>query len=337
MNKNHGWTPTGKIKLAIFALLFLVAFGTSGFILVERMGPLESLYMTVITMSTVGFGEVSPLHPGGRVFVIFLIVASVVTVTFAGSAIGQFILEGQLRNILGRRKMDTKIKNLSDHYVIAGFGRVGRKVAEEYTRRKVPFVVIENNPTVVSELEKESLLYINGPATEDESLLAAGIDRARVLISTLPNEADNVYLSLTARQMNPNLYIIARADQPEGEKKLKRAGANSVVSPHLLGGIRMAMAALRPNVVDFMQMTALEGSGLGIEEVQVPPGCRFGGKTLADSGMKAEYGVTVIGIKKGNQQLQINPPPSAVIEPGDILVLIGASDKLEQLTGQMDR
>ncbi len=152
------------------------------------------------------------------------------------------------------------------------------------------------------------------------------------MVSTLPSEADNVYLSLTARHMNPELYIIARADNPGGERKLKRAGADSVVSPHILGGMRMAMSSLRPNVVDFMQITSLGEEGLGVEEISVPVGCRFSGKSLMESGIKAEYGVTVVGIKKPNQKIQINPPPDAVILENDILVLVGSSDELERLT-----
>jgi voltage-gated potassium channel len=253
--------------------------------------------MTVITLSTVGYGEVHPLHPMGRVFVIFLIIFGVIAGTLAISSLGQFVLEGQLRNIMGRRKMKTKIKKMSNHYILAGYGRVGREVVQAYVRRKVPFIVLENDNTTLNQLNAEGHLYIEGHATEDSVLLAAGTDRAKVLISTLPSEADNVYLALTARHMNPKLYIICRADHPDGEKKLKRAGANYVVSPHVLGGVRMAMASLRPNVVDFMQMTALGNSGLDIEEVTVPDGCRFNGQSLIDSKVKADYDVTVIGIE----------------------------------------
>ncbi len=335
MKNGFKFTPVRKLMIGLIALFCLLLIGTAGFMIIEKMSPLEGVYMTVITLSTVGFGEVAPLHSVGRVFVIILIVSGVVAVTFTGSAIGQFVLEGELRNILGRRKMETDIKKLSNHFIIAGYGRVGKKVGEEYSRRKASFVVIEQNEKVCADLESENIPHVKGPATEDEILLAAGVERARALVSTLPNEADNVYLALTARHMNSKLFIIARADQPEGEKKLKRAGADSVISPHILGGIRMAMASLRPNVVDFMQMTASETTGLGFEEVQVPPNCRFSGKTLIDSGIKAEYGVTVIGIKKSGQTMQINPAPTAMIESGDILVLVGANDKLERVTAEM--
>lgn len=257
MNVGDGIAPTKKLLLSVSILLLLAVFGTVGFVILENMGPLEGLYMTVITISTVGFEEVRPLHQAGHVFVIALIVFSLVTGTFAVSALGQIVIEGQLRNIMGRRKMQAKIKKLSDHYIIAGFRRVGRQVAEAFTRRKVPFIVIENSNSTMNHLDAEAYLYIEGEATDDEILISAGVDRAKVLVSTLPAEADNVYLALTARSMSQSLYIICRADHPEGEKKLKRAGANHVVSPHVLGGMRMAMASLRPNVLDFMQMTAI--------------------------------------------------------------------------------
>ncbi len=334
-NNNDTLSLTTRLQLALLAILVVALAGTVGFSVLEDMSPLESLYMTVITLSTVGFGEITPLHPGGRIFVIILIIFGVASATFGASTLGQIILEGQLRKILGRRKMESKIKKLSGHCIIAGFGRVGRQVAEEYANRKVPFIVIEKNEDSLDTLNLTNYNYIAGEATEDETLLAAKVMEARVLVSTLPSEADNVYLALTARHINPNLFIIARADNPGGERKLRRAGADTVVSPHILGGMRMAMSSLRPNVVDFMQMTSLGDEGLGVEEISIPVGCRFGGKTLIESGIKAEYGVTVIGIKRPNQKMQINPPPDATMFEKDILILVGSSKELERLTLEM--
>ncbi len=328
-------SPVKKFQLAMLLLATLILIGTLGLIMIENMDPLDALYMTIITLSTVGFGEVHPLHPAGRIFIVGLIIFGVAGVTYGATAVGQMILEGELRRILGRRKMDKKIKRLDDHHIIAGFGRVGRQVADEYARRRVPFVVIENDNAAINYLESTGYSYVSGEATEDIVLDEAGMDRAKVLVSTLPSEADNVYLTLTARHMNPNLLIIARADHSHGEKKLKRAGANVVVSPHVLGGMRMAMASLRPNVVDFMQMTSLGEAGLGIEELMVPEKCDYAGKSLVDSRIKAEFGVTVIGVKKPNQSLSINPDPGLIIRPGDILILIGSTQSLETLAGRM--
>lgn len=327
--------PARKLQLALLIMLIVVLGGVIGFSILEKMGPLDALYMTAITLSTVGFGEIVPLHTGGRIFVIILIVIGVASATFTASTLGQLILEGQFRRLMGRRKMDSKIKKLSGHFIIAGFGRVGRQVAEEFSNRKVPFIVIEKNEDSLNQLNATDYKYIAGEATEDDVLISARVKEAKVLVSTLPSEADNVYLALTARHINPDLYIIARADNPGGERKLRRAGANSVVSPHILGGMRMAMSSLRPNVVDFMQMTSLGDEGLGFEEISVPIGCRFGGKSLVESGIKSQYGVTVVGIKKPNKKMQINPAPSAIIEENDILVLVGSTEELERLTIEM--
>lgn len=333
--KNNGFTPSQKLLVSIVILVALAVTGMVGFSTLENMSLLNSLYMTIITISTVGFGEVQALHTQGRIFVIFLIFFSMVAVAFAVSAIGQFVLEGQLRTILGRRKMQTKIQKLSNHYIIAGFGRVGRQVAETFLSRKISFIVIEKDNAALNQLDAEGYLYVQGLATEDDILMQAGVEKAKVLVSTLPEESDNVYLALTARHMNPNLHIICRADNPSGEKKLKRAGANYVVSPHILGGMRMAMASLRPNVVDFMQMTAIGGSEIGIEEISVPEGCSIGGKTLIESRIKADYGVTVIGIKKAGREMRINPPPDAMVEAGDVLLMVGSSDQLEKFTARL--
>jgi voltage-gated potassium channel len=194
MNNNSALTPSKKLSLGLIVLFAIIVGGSIGFSILENMRPLDALYMTVITLSTVGFGEVSPLSPAGRAFVMILIIVGVMTATFTASTIGQIVLEGQLRSLLGRKKMDNKIKKLSSHNIIAGFGRVGRQVAEEYARRKVPFVVIEKNPEALNYLQSTGYNYVEGEATEDDILYGVGIDRAKVLVSTLPSEADNVYL-----------------------------------------------------------------------------------------------------------------------------------------------
>jgi len=212
---------------------------------------------------------------------------------------------------------------------------VGRQGAREVVKKKVPFVVIEMDETAIKHLIEDDILFVQGKATEDEVLRKAGIESAKTLISTLPDEAHNVYLTLTARDFNRDLMIIARADFEEGEKKLLRAGANHVVSPHILGGQRMAMASLRPNVVDFMQMTALGEEGLSIEEVVIPPGCRFSGLTLIESKLKQEYNVTIVGLRKTDHRMTITPGPNTVLNEGDVLVLIGPTEDLERLSKEL--
>jgi len=325
-----------KLRLTLVALGMIVVFGTTGFVFIEGYRPLDGLYMTIITLSTVGFGEVRELSDQGRMFAMILIVLGVSLGAFTASVLGQMVLEGQLREIYGRKKMQNKIRKLTGHAVIAGYGRVGRHVTREYMRRKEPCVVIEMDPTALQMLAADGVYFVEGSATGDDVLRAAGIEKARTLITTLPDEAQNVYITLSSRYMNKDLKIIARADLDDGERKLIRAGANHVVSPHILGGQRMAMASLRPNVVDFMHTTTLGNGGLSIEEMLIPKGYRLAGKSLIDSQLKQDYHVTIIGIKKGDQEITITPGPQTVLDEGDVLVLVGSAADLERLGNSLD-
>lgn len=224
-------TSLQKLRIAMAGTLLVIFLGTSGFMYFEDMSVLDAVYMTVITLSTVGFKEVTPLHPVGRIFVIFLIVFGVALAAFTISVIGQLVLEGQLQAFFGRRKMESRIKKIHNHFIIAGFGRVGRQVATEFARRDVPFLVLEKDAEAINHISAEGWLFIQGDATDEDILRSAGIESARTLISTLPDEAHNVYLTLTARDMCKDLQIIARADYEGGGKKLFRAGANHVVTP----------------------------------------------------------------------------------------------------------
>ncbi len=324
-----------KLFTVILALAMVVVVGTLGFMLLEGMSALDALYMTVITLSTVGFSEISPMHPLGRIFTMVLIVFGVSLGAFGATAIGQIILEGQIRQIYGKKKMETKLKKMSGHHIIAGLGRVGRQVAEEFSKRKVPFVVIEKKADSDTEYDYTGLVLLRGEATDEKVLQRAGIERARTLISTLPDEAQNVYLTLTARAMNKDLHIIARADVEGGEKKLMRAGADYVVSPHVMGGMRMAHASLRPNVVDSVHMATLGDGGLSVEEVVIPTECRLIGKNLIDSRLKEDYGATAIGIKKPGEKMTIAPTPQTVLDESDTLVIIGPTDGLERLSDDL--
>jgi voltage-gated potassium channel len=327
-----GASPASKLRFALLAMVVLIATGTIGFAVIEDMDPLNALYMTVITLSTVGFGEVNPLHPEGKLFAIALIIVGFFVVGSMVTFLGQMTLEGRFRELVVRRKMEKKLKSIKDHYIIAGYGRVGRHVTAEIAAKKADYVVIEGDREAVELLVAEGRPHVAGDATTEDVLAEAGIERARTLISTLPQEALNVYLTLTARHMNPKLNIIARADFEEGEKKLIRAGADHVVIPHVLGGIRMAKAALQPNVVDFMQMTSMGEAGLSVEELRIPDGAWLMGQSFLGSNLKRDYGVTVIGIKQQGEQMRVNPGPQTVINSGDILVILGDTHDLERLS-----
>jgi len=316
--------------------VLIVVGGMIGFMILENMSPLDALYMTVITLSTVGFGEVNPLHPAGRLFVIFLIVFGMAIAASLAALLGEQVLEGHFRSLVTRRKMENRLKKMTEHYIIAGFGRVGRQVAKEFQAKGAPCVVIEKSETSTDQIMAQGFVTLQGDATDDEVLVAAGIERAHTLISTLPEEAQNVYLTLTARYMNPKLKIIARADFEEGEKKLLRAGADHVIIPHVLGGIRMAKAALQPHVVDFMQMASMGDEGLLVEELVVPDDSSLTGKSLADSKLKQTYGITIIGVKQRGRRMNINPKAETVLNGQDVIVMLGSEDDLERLSRDIE-
>jgi len=321
-----------KLKIALGALLIVIVIGTLGYSLIEGWNILDSLYMSVITISTVGFQEIHPLSSTGRVFTIFFIIFGVGTTLYAIGAGAQLMLEGQIRSILGRRKMSKKIQEIKDHYIICGYGKVGQQIYSEFSSRLVPCTVVEKNPEVVEKAIKDGVLVIQGDSTLDSVLEEAGIKRAKGLISAVASEADNVVISLSARELNPNIVIVARAETEESEKKLLRAGANRSISPHTLGGTRMALAALRPHLVDFMQVaTSAEGMDIRIEELEVKEGSSISGSTLKECEIRLRVGVIVLGIHKKTGQMLFTPPPDAKMEPGDTLIAIGKREDLEKL------
>ena len=321
-----------KLKIVLMILVLVISFGTLGYTIIERWSPLDSLYMTLITLSTVGFGEVYALSPTGKIFTMILVIFGVAGAGYTISIIGQMIVEGEIKKLLGRRKMEKGLKELKDHYIVCGFGRVGRRIAQELCVRKVPFVVIDNVPAKIEQAEKDCFLFVQGDATNDHTLQEAGIERAKGLITALVNEADNVFIVLSARQLNPKLFITARVESDEAEKKLLRAGADKVVSPHKIGGIRMALTAIRPNLVDFMSVVTFDqDTDLTIEEIQIKPDSSLIQSTLRDCAIRKEFGIMVVGIKKVGKEVFLNPSPETKIEAGDILIVIGEKEKLDKL------
>lgn len=310
----------------------MISFGTFGYTLIEKWPPLESLYMTVITLSTVGFREVYPLSPTGKVFTMIVVIFGVGGAAYTASIMGKMIVEGEIRKVLGRRKMEKSLKDLKDHYIVCGYGRVGKRICKEFCIRKVPFVIVEKSSQIIAQIEKDGFLFVQGDSTEDSVLTSAGIEKAKGLVSAVANEADNVFIVLSARQLNPDLFITARADSDSAEKKLKRAGANKVVSPYKIGGIRMALTTLRPNLVDFMKVVTFDKeTGLVIEEIEVKPNSALTQDTLKDSPIREEFGIMVVGIKKPGKDVFLNPSPETKIEAGDILIVIGEKEQLEKL------
>jgi len=328
---NTTTSPIQKLRMVLMAVIMVAMLGTFGLMSLENMSFMDALYMTVITLSTVGFGEVKELHADSRIFVMFMIIVGVMLGGYLVTIIGQLTFEGHFKEIVLRRKMNKNIRKLTGHNIIAGFGRVGRQVAREFASNKAPFIVIEKADSDIDKIISAGYNHIIGDATDEDILREAGIERAITLISTLPDEAHNVYLTLTAKDLNPKLKIIARADFEEGEKKLLRAGADYVVIPHILGGLRMAFATLRPHVVDFMQIASAGKDGLSLEEIVIPEKSPLHEKSLLESGLKKKYGVTVVGIKPVKGKMILNPEPDTALKEGDTLVLIGQMDQLEVL------
>jgi voltage-gated potassium channel len=316
-------------------LLLLVSLGTGGYMVIQGWSPLDSLYMTIITLGTVGFREITPLSDVGKVFTILLIVFGVSVLGYIVGSLAQIMFEGQIQRIIGRKKVEKRIDALQDHYIICGFGRIGALICKEFAAKPIPFVVIEKHPEVHDKLHHEEYLHIRGDATEDETLLRAGIKRAKGLISVVTSDTENVYITLTARGLNPDLYILARSGEDGSEIKLKRAGANKVISPYVIGGNRMAQAILRPNVVDFIEIaTGREHLELQMEEIIIPAESSFVGENLAGSGFRKETGVIIVGIKKAHGRMVFNPDSHTKLEGLDTLIVLGdppSIAKLEEL------
>lgn len=320
------------LKIAVTFLVVVIILGTLGYTWIEHWGLLDALYMTIITIATVGFHEVRELSSAGKIFTIFLIIGGVGTAGYTLGSLIEVMLEGYLGDIIGGRRMKRKIAELKNHYIVCGFGRVGQQVAREFKRAGAPFIVLDSNPEVKDRMDAEGVLYIQGDASDEEVLKEAGINRAKGLITAVDSDADNVYVTLTARVLRPDLFIIARTNLEGSEEKLKRAGANRVVSPYSIGGRRMASMLLKPVVSDFLD-TALKGERLEfqLEEVDIKEGSPLEGLTIKEANIRGECGALVLSIHRKSGRFDTDVGPNSKIEPGDKLVVIGTREQLEKL------
>jgi len=322
-----------RIILAVILLCCIVIIGTAGYILIQKWNLLDSLYMTIITIGTVGFHEVKELGPIGRMFTIIIIIFGIGIGSYTIANLSAFIIEGQIRNIFRGRKMEKQISDLKDHIIVCGYGNTGQETVDELSHAKKKFVVIENDVNKIDELKQHGHLVLDGDATDDEILQKAGVNNAKGLIATLSNDADNVYVVLTARGMNPNLRIVARAIDQLSCRKLIRAGADKVVSPYSIAGRRMARLLLSPGIVDFLEvMIQSEELELKIEEIKLSKGSSLEKKRLRESNIKSETdGAMVIGIHKKGNKIIVNPPGNTLLEEEDILYVIGNDSQIEKL------
>lgn len=321
--------------LRIIGLLgSILLIGVIGYHLIERWSLFDALYMTVITLATVGYGETHPLSTTGRVFTMFLILGGMGMILYGVSRITSFIVEGEMSGILGRRRMNKTISRLSNHYIVCGWGNTGYYAVEELHRTRRPCVVVEKNPSRIKQLVEKEMMYVEGDATSDETLIAAGIQRAAGLISTLETDRDNMFVVITARGLNPAFSIVSKIDDISSRDKFIRGGANVVISSDFIGGLRMVSELVRPGATSFLDTMLRDNSALRVEDVQVGLHSRFVKKPIGSCDAFAKAGVLLVSIKQGDSFL-FNPPPATILDGGDTLVVIGNPEQLHSVRSEL--
>ena len=321
-----------RFILALAIISFLALAGTAGFMLIEGLSLIDALYMAVNTISPVGFGEVKPLSPAGRMFTIALIVTGVGTALYLFAVTAEMLIEGHLREYLGRTAMERKIHQLEGHVVICGYGRFGKVVAEELARNSIPLVVIDHDPAKEPELTQAGLPYLIGSALEDAVLEHAQIRRARAIVIATASDADNVYITLSAREKNPAIRIHARGESEAGLRRLKLAGADQAISAYQWGGMRMASSIIRPSVVDFLELAAAgRGDEVDLEEIMIAPGSSVIGKPIRSVEAESPR-LRIVALKRGPDAILLIPDPATTIAAEDHLVVVGERGYLKKLS-----
>lgn len=326
-----------RILYGLAGVAALIACGTAGYMVVEGMSFMDSLWMTVITITTVGYEEVKPLDTGGRLFTIVLILVGVGTAFYVFAAVTEMVVGGQLRELLGKSAMNRKIQQLTGHVIVCGYGRFGRIVADELRRNRLTVVVIEANPAREAELIREELFYLIGSALDEDVLEQAGIRSASDIVVATASDPDNVYISLSARSKNSGIRIHARAESEMGLKHLQLAGADQAISSYQWSAVRIANAIARPYVVDFLNLI-LPGQGeeIDLEEVRIPARSSLTGKTISAVEQENDR-VRIVALKRGDSPIALLPGPQTLVQAGDLLIAIGARPSLRALAETLER
>jgi len=322
-----------KLLRGLMILAMVVLVGTVGYMGIEGWDLLDAMYMTVITITTVGFGEVRQVSVAGRIFTIFIIFSGMGIIAYILGMAAQVMVDFQMRSLIGRTKLGWKMRSIKDHYIVCGFGRIGRVISRELKTQGVPILVIEKDPEARSTLEHEDIPYINDDATSEEVMIEAGIERARGVVTVVASDANNLFITMTARGLNPRLFILARADEEQTEKKLLRAGANKVVMPYIIGGQKMARIITKPAVTDFLEF-ALHNREMSLEmgELTVGERSRLRGVKLMESGIRQDTDIIIVAVRKRNGEMKFNPSSQTCIEEGDTLISLGKSRDLQKLS-----
>lgn len=329
---------TKHLILSIALSVLLMFVGTVGYMVIEGWDALDALYMTVTTLATVGYGEVHALTTPGRIYSIVLIFLGVGYFLYVGGAVIQFMVEGRVRRLLGRRRLDRKLSRLKNHHIVCGCGRIGKVVVDKLRRENFDMVVIEKNPAMIETLEMMKLAYICGDAGDEDILLKAGIDRAKALVAVLATDADNVFLVLTARQLAPKLKIIARASTEAAKAKLTAAGANATEAPYETGAATMAQRIIRPNVTNFLDLafSAHKHKDIQMEEIPVAMASPLNGLMLKDSGIRQKYNLIIVAIKDQDDRMLFNPSFEAMLKTGDTVIAVGEPGNLKKLEAELN-
>ena len=323
--------PTQRFTIAVAALALITAIGTAGFMLLEGLPIGDAVYLTVMTLTTVGYGDVVPHTAGGRAFTMALVLSGLGTVFYLASVGAEIVLEGHLRDLLGRNAMQRRISELREHVIICGYGRFGRAVADELRRNQCDVVVIDVDAAREDELKSAGVPYLIGSALTDEILERAGIERARAIVIATPSDPDNVFITLSAREKSKTIRIHARGESDAGLRRLELAGANQALAAYHSGGLRMAASILRPSVVDFLELS-LPGhrEDVALEEMRIAAGSPLLGRTIVQ--VEQEWPrLRVVGLGRGSERLRVVPEPTTTLAADDLLVVIGEGDALRSL------